>query len=186
MAQQRIRTHTEYDYEHLLELQRVLGRSLSRAKTVRQRLINIGLGALAIAFAVGLAVMEKHVFFVILLGALGLYFIVWGLFFFQFAAMATLRALKDSQTASDCFLERNFLLMTNAQGTDGQQYRYEDCLRLFETEGNLYFILKDGQGVVLDKANVKGGTVDQLRTWLEEKTGLQIQWMGKSRPDQSV
>ena len=190
MAQQRMRTHTEYDYERLLELQRVLGRALTHRRRTRQRMINIGLGAAAIAMAVGLAVMGKNVLFVALLAGLGLYFIVWGLFFFQFAALATLRSLKPSQAETDCFLERTYMLVTNGNVNDGQQYRYEDCLRLFETEGSFCFILKDGQGVVLDKANLKGGSVDQLRAWLEEKSGKKAEWMGKgsgpSRLDQGA
>lgn len=181
MAQQRIRTHTDYDYDHLLELQRVLGRSLTRSRIRRQRAGNIALGAVSWAMSVVLAVLQKEWIFILLLAGMGGYLLVWGLFFFQFSAIATLRALKPSQTASDCYLERGFLLMTDASGKDGTQYRYEDCLRLFETEENFHFILKDGQGVILDKTNVKGGTVDQMRAWLEDKTGQKAEWMGRKQ-----
>lgn len=184
MAQQRMRTHTEYDYEHLLELQRVLARALTRARTARRRIANGALGLFALGLAAVMMIFQKDVFFIVLLVGVGLYFVVWSLFFYQIAALATLRNLKPSQTACDCLLERTYMLITNADVKDGQQYHYEDCLCLLETEGNLYFILKDGQGVVLDKANLKGGSVDQLRAWLEEKSGKKIQWMGKnSAPD---
>ena len=188
MAQQRMRTHTEYDHQHLTELQRVLGSSLTRSRVLHRRVANTALGVAALVLAVALAVLRTEWICVVLPAGIGLYFLAWGLFQFQLAALATLRALKPSQTSCNCFLERSYLLMTNADGVDGQQYRYEDCLRLFETEGNLYFILKDGQGVVLDKANLKGGTVDQLRTWMEEKTGKKAEWMGKgsSRPDKGA
>ena len=81
-------------------------------------------------------------------------------------------------------MEKNYLLVTNAK--DGVQYRYDTCLRLFETEGNLYFIMQDGQGLILDKASVKGGTADQMKIWMEEKSGKKAEWMGKSRPAQGV
>jgi len=177
MAQQRMRTHTEYDYQHLLELKRVLSRALTRKRTTRQRAANLGLGLFALALAAVLVVFQKNWAFVILLTVVGLYFLVWGVFYFQLAALMTLRSLTPKTDKSDYILEKNYLLSTN--GRDGQQYRYETCLRLLETEGNLYFLMEDGQGLLLDKANLKGGTVDQLRAWMEEKTGKKTAWMGR-------
>lgn len=184
MAQQRMRTHTEYDYEHLLELQRVLARALTYARTTKRRVANGVLGLAALVLAGVLIAFQKDIIFIVLLVGVGVYFAAWSLFFYPIAALVTLRNLKPSQTACDYYLERNYMLVTNAYGKDGQQYRYEECLCLLETEGNLYFILKDGRGVVLDKANLKGGSVDQLRAWLEEKSGQKVRWMGKkSAPD---
>ena len=53
------------------------------------------------------------------------------------------------------------------------QYPYDACHRLLETERNLYYILQNGQGLILDKANLKGGSVDELRAWME-KGGLPL------------
>lgn len=36
-----------------------------------------------------------------------------------------------------------------------------------------------GQGLIFDKANLHGGTADQLRALLEEKTGHKALWVGK-------
>ena len=38
-------------------------------------------------------------------------------------------------------------------------------------------MLNDGQGLILDKKNVSGGSVEQLRTWLQDKSGKQLEWM---------
>lgn len=179
MAQQRMKIHTEYDYSRLEELQRVLGRALAHRRRTRQRAANVILGLAALVVAAILLALQKQPIFVVILVCMGLYFLVWGIFFYQFAALATLRALKPSQTECDCILERTYMLVTNGDVNDGQQYRYEDCRCLLETERNYYFILKDGQGVVLDKAHLKGGTVEQLRTWMEEKSGQATRWMGK-------
>ena len=184
MAQQRMRTHTDYDYERLLELKRVIGKALTRRRTARQRLTNVAVGLFALVVAGILIYFQKQWAFVVLLVLVGFYFILWGVFYYQFAALATLRSLTPKTASSDFFLEKNYLLAAN--GRDGTQYRYDTCLRLLETEGNFYFIMEDGQGLALDKANLKGGTVDQLRAWLEEKSGKKAEWMGKSRPDQSV
>ena len=37
MAQQRMRTHTDYDYERLLELKRVIGKALTQKRAARHR-----------------------------------------------------------------------------------------------------------------------------------------------------
>ena len=39
--------------------------------------------------------------------------------------------------------------------------------------------MHNGQGLILDKANLRGGSADQLRVLLEEKTGQTCQWVGK-------
>lgn len=184
MAQQRMRTHTEYDYDRLLELKRVIGRALTRKRVVRQRTANLLLGLFALAMAGAAAMFEKHWIFIILLGGIALYFLTWSILYYHFSTIATIRAMDPRAASCDYFLEKNYLLVTSAK--DGVQYRYDTCLRLFETEGNLYFIMEDGQGLILDKENLKGGTVDQLRAWLEEKSGKKAEWMGKSRPNQSV
>ena len=177
MAQQRMRTHTEYDYSRLLELKRVVGKALAPKRTMRRRAANIGLGLFALAVAGVLVFFEKHWALVTILVLTGLYFLLWGVFHHQLAALATLRALTPKTDSCDYILERGYLLATSHK--DGTQYRYETCRRLLETEGNLYFLMENGSGLVLDKANLKGGTVDQLRAWLEEKTGKKAEWMGK-------
>ena len=184
MAQQRMRTHTDYDYERLLELKRVIGKALTQKRAARQRAANIFLGLFALTLAGVLVIFEKHWAFVAVLVLTALYFILWGVFYYQLAALATLRSLDPKTASCDYFLEKNYLLVTNAK--DGVQYRYDTCLRLFETEGNLYFIMQDGQGLILDKASVKGGTADQMKVWMEEKSGKKAEWMGKSRPNQRV
>ena len=40
-------------------------------------------------------------------------------------------------------------------------------------------LLVTGQGLIFDKANLHGGTADQLRALLEEKTGHKALWVGK-------
>jgi len=172
-----MRTHTEYDYQRLLELKRVISRALTRKRTLHQRAANLGLGVFALTMAGLLVIFEKHWSFVVLLALVGAYFLAWGAFYFQLSALVTLRSLTPRTDNCDYLLEKNYVLSTN--GKDGQQYRYETCLRLLETEGNLYFLMEDGQGLVLDKANLKGGTVDQLRAWMEEKTGKKTEWMGR-------
>lgn len=184
MAQQRMRTHTDYDYERLLELKRVIGKALTHGRTARRRVANAAVGLFTLVVAGVLIFFEKNLILVLILIAAALYFILWSVFYYQLSALTTLRAMDSKAASADFFLEKNYLLAAN--GRDGTQYRYDTCLRLLETEGNLYFIMEDGQGLILDKTNLKGGTADQLRAWMEEKTGKKAEWMGKgSAPDTS-
>ena len=65
------------------------------------------------------------------------------------------------------------------QGQESAKYPYENCGWLYETAGNFYYLLVTGQGLIFDKANLHGGTADQLRALLEEKTGHKALWVGK-------
>ena len=51
------------------------------------------------------------------------------------------------------------------------------CSDLLETGSSFYFIMEDGQGLMLDKGELKGGSTDELRELLERKTGKAAQNM---------
>ena len=61
MAQQRMRTHTDYDYERLLELKRVIGKALTQKRAARQRAANIFLGLFALTLAGVLVTMWRNI-----------------------------------------------------------------------------------------------------------------------------
>ena len=78
-------------------------------------------------------------------------------------------------TGNDYTIDEMGLQIINALGT--AEYAYEDCSRLVETENNLYLIMKDNQGMILDKANIEGGSVDELRTYLLEHCSVELEKM---------
>ena len=57
----------------------------------------------------------------------------------------------------------------------------QNCAYLMETENNFYFVASDGQGLMIDKHHLRGGTADELRAWLEEKSGKTTLWVGKGK-----
>jgi len=172
-----MRTHTEYDFEHLYELQRVVSKAITHAAVFRRRIINLGLSLLFGAMAVLLAVQQKHWAFVVIVGVIALYFFVGAVFFYQFAALSAVQSVDRSAIGSDYFFEKSYLRVVNPK--ESRQYDYQDCERLLETERNFYFITPGGQGLILDKSNLKGGTADQMRDWLEKKSGHKTEWMGR-------
>lgn len=54
-----------------------------------------------------------------------------------------------------------------------------DIARLLETERCLYGILKSGQGLMMDKDNLQGGSTAELKAMLEEKSGKTTEAIGK-------
>lgn len=176
---QRMRTYTEYDTAHMVELQRVISQCITAKATRRSRISNLLWGAVGLAAAVLIAIQGQHWIIAGIFGVLSLFLICRGVFFYQLAALGARLTMNKRVERSDYLLEKSYILMTNSQGS--QQYTYSDCFQLLETAGNFYFVQKDGQGLVLDKENLKGGTADELRSWLEERCGKKAQWAGGKR-----
>ena len=174
----RMKTHTEFDLEHLEELQRVITSEMNARAVKRSRTFNIAWGSLSLACA-GLALWQTHsVVSAVILVILGTIFLCRGIFYYKLAAMGIRMTMAKSSVSSDYILEKSWLLAMDAQGS--HQFPYDQCDRLLETENNLYYIMKDGQGLMLDKLNLKGGSQDDLRAWMEEKCGKKVEWKGKN------
>ncbi len=71
---------------------------------------------------------------------------------------------------------RNVLVF---QGGRSSRYPYTDIVRLLETERCLYAILPKGQGLMMDKDNLQGGSAAELKAMLEEKSGKTTEAIGK-------
>lgn len=55
------------------------------------------------------------------------------------------------------------------------QWQYDRILILVETKTYLTFVLGRNHAQIFDKTNLEGGTIEELRRFLEEKTEKQIQ-----------
>ena len=113
---------------------------------------------------------------IILVGAL---LLTRGIFFYQLAAWASCRAMGKQTMGTEYTLEKSEILAV--RGKDSTRYPYSACMQLLETEHSIYFMMTDGQGLILDKDNLRGGTVEELRSWLAEKTGKPLTWAGGKR-----
>lgn len=174
---QRMRTHTEYDFAHVEELQRVVSKAITAQATRRTRISNFAWGAV-ITFAALLIMTQKSPIIGGILLVFGLFFMTKGIFHYKFVTFGVRQTMDKEIPGSDYILEKNYLLVVNPKASN--QYPYADCYRLLETEGCIYYITKNGQGLVLDKSNLKGGSVEELRAWMESKCGKKLEWMGKS------
>lgn len=171
------KTHTDYNLEQMEELQRVMGRTLARKETLRKRTFFLAWGAVLMGAGLFLAVWNGSVLLALVLCALGAVLLVRGIFFYQLAAWASTRGLGDQTMGTDNFLEKSEILVV--RGKDSTRYPYSSCWKLLETERSIYFMMENGQGLILDKGSLHGGTVEELRNWLTEKCGKPLTWVGR-------
>ena len=156
-----MKTHTDYDQPHLEELQRVAGKTFAKKQTLFKRGFSLVAGLLSLGCGL--------TFGVALCG--------WSVFFYTISAWGAGRSMPKIRSSADFRFERDAVVVN--QGQESAKYPYENCGWLYETAGNFYYLLVTGQGLIFDKANLHGGTADQLRALLEEKTGHKALWVGK-------
>ncbi len=173
-----LRTRVSYGFSEMEELQRAIGRTFGRVPTQRKRgtAVILGLGLLAVGAvftARGNGLLPLAV-----CGTLGALALLWAIFYYPFIAFNTSQASKG-KPESEYILEKASIWAI--QGQESVRYPYSDCLMLLETEGYIFFIMKNGQGLMLSKANLVGGTADDLRAWMVEKCGMEPTWAGRGR-----
>lgn len=167
---------TEYDEIHLEELQKVLDRALERgidSMAKRQHYILAGAlvaGGIAIATQGGLRIA-----FGLLLCGTGAYIFDHGRRYFMYMSRKIRKKMDPAFTGNDYIVDDMGMQIINALGST--EYEYEDCTRLIETEENIYLIMKDGQGMILDKSNVEGGSVEELMNYLKERCNPEFEKM---------
>lgn len=167
---------TEYDIPHLEELQRVLSVVVNPeiAKSTQKRNKTIGMVLLCVCVLM-LVALEDLSFFALGVGAAGLFLLDQGRRYYLHNAKKIRKSMSSSFTGNDYILDELGIRIDNA--LNSFEYRYDAVERLLETEGNIYVMLNDGQGLIMDKKNVTGGSVEQLRTWLQDNSGKQMEWI---------
>lgn len=174
-----LKTTTDYDLTHLEELQWVAGKTYARKETLRKRAFAWTIGGLCMAIGLALAIRRNSVVFSLLCCSLGILLLAWGAFFYLMTAWSASKAIGKNWKGNEFHFERSEILAIRK--LESSRFPYTDCTELLETEHNIYFMMKNGQGLMLDKDNVRGGTAEELRAWLEEKCGMKLTWVGKKR-----
>ena len=167
---------TEYDAAHLEELQWVLDQALERNIGAMAKTRHYLLGGVMIAAGALFATQGGfQIAFGVLLCGVGLHVIDRGRRYFMYMASKIRKKMPLAFTGNDYTIDEMGIQIINAIGT--AEYAYEDCSRLVETEKNLYLIMKDNQGVILDKSNIEGGSVEELRAYLIEHCSEELEKM---------
>jgi len=173
-----MRTKTPYDFPHLEELQRVSAKSFAKKLNLGLRTFLFLIGILDLVAGIHL-LSRGSVGMSVFLCLMGAAVLAWALFFYSVRAWAVGRALGGSDFTNEFVLgeEEMVVYADNIE----QHVPYSMCAMLLEADLCFYLIQDNKQGLMLDKDNLKGGTVDQLRAFLEEKCAQTTRWVGKKR-----
>ena len=174
-----LKTKTVYDYELLKELQMIAGDHFAPKVVKKKKNESFAYGVLFIC--AGIYIWNKWQFAeaLILCELIGALLAFRGMFYYPFTAFVADKMMKSHQRVSMFEFGEDAIKAISSQGSSSR-YTYERCSDLLETQRGFYFFM-DGSGVVMEKQYVVGGTQDDLRRFLEEKTGQTFQWFGKAK-----
>ncbi len=171
-----LKVKTIYNYELLKELHTVLG-SFSPRIVNRKKSESVSYGLLFMAAAGYVWYKWQFIEVVILCALIGAVLLCRGLCYYPFTAFVTDKLMKNHQRVNMFEFEEDCICAISSVGSKSR-YTYDRCSDLMETERGFYFFM-NGSGVVMEKQFIAGGTVDDLRALLEEKTGRTAEWFGK-------
>lgn len=177
-----MKARTDYDYAHLVDIHKVSAKTRDKKWIMIRR--GIVLAAAVVCAGVGVSVLAQRdgdmkqagIYLLIGLILLGVFF-----FFPHFSAWRT-KGKIGKNPKPDLFVFGD----DNVEITRGEQtvsYPYHDCNTLLETELAFYLYHHRGQGLVISKKQIEGGTHDDLRTWLEKKCGIKTDWIGDRKAE---
>ena len=86
--------------------------------------------------------------------------------------VAKRRMLPGMERAEAVFTEEGF---TSATEIGRTEWRYDKILLVAETEDFFVFIFSTNHAQLYDKRNLRGGTAEEFRRFLEERTGKAVQ-----------
>lgn len=169
---------TTYDLRTLYTLSKVGAAVKSRWKSLIWRLIGlaiavfmIGMGTLAL-----FSMSNMEIFGVIYL-LCGIAAGVWSLFLYWIRAWGVQRFfMNGTQKQSFAFGEDSYEVTVEGIVEHGRE-EYGEVLRLVETKDYFLLFMEKNAAHILPKRNLTGGTPEQFRAFLEEKTGRTAQQM---------
>ena len=174
-----MKARTDYDFAHLVDLQRV------EAQTKNKRWLLFRRGILLVA-AVGSAFLGvtiltstdenpglAMVYFVLAVILAGMF-----CFFSHYSAWRIKRKI-GKQKVVDEFVFGDYGVDIT-RGPQSVRYPYSDCDTLMETELAFYLFHHRGKGMAISKSQIQGGSPDDLRSLLEEKCQIKTRWVGRS------
>lgn len=86
--------------------------------------------------------------------------------------LARKRVLPGMEAASTLFREDSYETTTNIGKTE---WKYDKINLLAETPDYFVFIFSASHAQVYEKSHIEGGTADEFRQFMEEKTGMSFQ-----------
>lgn len=167
------RFETKYDQKGLTALARALRKTLRKKHSRRSHIFGWCVAALAILLIAAQRILEEPwtVRDTLTLGV-GVVLIVTLFTEDQVNAFfAKRKMLPGTSTARSVFTEEGYTSATEAAVTE---FRYETIQQVCETADYFVLLFSRQHGQIYDKATLSGGTAEEFRTFIAEKTGKPI------------
>lgn len=170
------RFETKYDQRGLTALARVLRKTLRRKHSRRSHLFGWCVAALAVLLIiVGRLLKEPWTFRNTLTAAIGVLLVVILLTEDQVNAFfAEKKMLPGTSSARSVFTEEGYTSATEAAVTE---FHYESVRQVCETPAYFVLLFSERHGQIYDKAALSGGTAEEFRAFIAEKTGKPVAYI---------
>ena len=174
-----LKTVTDYDRACMEELQWVAGKTFARTAVRNKRAGAFAAGVILAGGGLGVF-LWTGAWWLLAVCAVGLLPLLWSIFYYPFTGWASSKHMEKKQASSEFYMEKRMIMLM--QGGRRQDFPYTQCDKLAEAERNIYVFQENGQVLLLNKANLRGGSVEELRALLKEKTGKPLEWFGRKQP----
>lgn len=174
-----MKARTDYDFAHLVDLQRIAGQTGDKQWIMIKR-------GIVLAAAVGCAflgvtiltstdgnLVQAMIYFLLAVVLGGMF-----CFFHHYSAWRIKRKIGKKKVPDEFVFGDYGVDIT--RGSESAHYPYADCDKLLETELAFYLFHHRGKGLVISKSQIEGGTPDDLRSLLEDKCQVKTRWAGRS------
>ena len=170
------RFETTYDQKGLTAMARALRRTLRKKRSRRSHIFGWCIVALdALLIVVERMLHEPWTFRNSL--TLGIDVLLIVILFTEDqvnAFFAKKKILPGTSSARSVFTDEGYTSATEAAVT---AFRYEAVQQVCETAGYFVLLFSQQHGQIYDKASLSGGTVEEFRTFITEKTGKPIAYI---------
>lgn len=167
------RFETRYDQKGLTALARALRKTIRKKRSRRSHIVGWCIAALDILLIAAGRILEEPWTFRDTL-TLGVGVILIAILFTEDqvnAFFAKKKMLPGTSAAKSVFAEESYTSTTEAAVTE---FRYETIQQVCETADYFVFLFSQQHGQIYDKATLSGGTAEEFRTFITEKTGKPI------------
>lgn len=168
---------TKYDQKGLATMARALRKTIRKKSSRRSHIFGWCVIALAILMVAAQRLLDEPSWTLrdTLNCAVGVILIAVLLTEDQVNAFAAKKKmLPGTSSAKAVFTEESYTSNTEAASTE---FHYETVRQVCETEEYFVFLFSRQHGQIYDKATLSGGTAEEFRTFITEKTGKPVAYI---------
>lgn len=168
---------TTYDQKGLTAMARALRKTIRKKRSRRSHIFGWCIVALAVLLTAAQRLLDEPPWTLRDTLNCGVGVILVAILFTEDqvnAFFAKKKMLPGTSSAKSVFTEEGYTSTTEAASTE---FRYEAVRQVCETPDYFVLLFSRQHGQIYDKATLTGGTVDEFRTFITEKTGKPVAYI---------